>query len=142
MVQDDVIRDPAVGAESVEERRFAGDDEPPLGAPSGATEQHPHDSSADPEGSSAPAEPLEYESSEPADIREHTPPNMLPSHERRRSAVERLFVRLIATGGVIAIGVAIAAILADNKVQGWIIGLVISVVTVVLSAVLWSSRQL
>jgi hypothetical protein len=67
---------------------------------------------------------------------------MLPGRERRRSGVERLFVRLVATGGVIAIGVVIGAIMADNKVQGWIIGLVISVVTVVLSAILWSSRQL
>jgi hypothetical protein len=30
----------------------------------------------------------------------------------------------------------------DNKVRGWIIGSVISLVTVVLSAILWSSRQL
>jgi hypothetical protein len=36
----------------------------------------------------------------------------------------------------------IGAIMADNNSQGWIIGLVISIVTVVLSAILWSSRQL
>jgi hypothetical protein len=67
---------------------------------------------------------------------------MLPGRERRRSPVERLFVRIIATGGVIAIGVAIGAIMASSNVQGWIVGLVISGVTVVLSAILWSSRQL
>lgn len=68
--------------------------------------------------------------------------NMLPGRERRRSGIERLFVRLIATGGVVGIGVALGAILAANKVQGWITGLVIALVSVLLSAVLWSSRQL
>ena len=72
----------------------------------------------------------------------HTAPNMLPGRERRRSGLERLVVRVIATGGVVGIGVAIAAILAASKVQGWIIGLVVAIVSVLLSAVLWSSRQL
>jgi hypothetical protein len=135
-------RDPAAGTGGVEEPRFAGDEEQPLDAPSTSGEQHPYDRGADPEAPSAPAEPLDTEVSEPADTSGQTAPNMLPGRERRRSALERLFVRLVATGGVIAIGVGIAAILADNKVQGWIIGLVISVVTVVLSAILWSSRQL
>ena len=35
-------------------------------------------------------------------------------------------MRVIATGGMIGIGVAIAAILASSDVQGWIIGLVVS----------------
>ncbi|MGI8571122.1 MAG: hypothetical protein ACR2L9_00580 [Solirubrobacteraceae bacterium] len=79
-----------------------------------------------------------------AAVEEPHPPasNMLPGRERRRSRVERLFVRLIATGGVVGIGVALGAILGANKVQGWIIGLVIALVSVLLSAVLWSSRQL
>ena len=72
----------------------------------------------------------------------HTAPNMLPGRERRRSGLERLVVRVIATGGVVGIGVAIGAILAASKVQGWIIGLVVAIVSVLLSAVLWSSRQL
>jgi hypothetical protein len=70
------------------------------------------------------------------------PSNMLPGRERRRLGLERLLVRVIATGGVIGIGVAIAAILASSKVQGWIVGLVVAGVSVVLSAILWSSRQL
>ena len=69
-------------------------------------------------------------------------PNMLPGRARRRTGIERFFVRIVATGGVIGIGVGIAAILAANHVQGWIIGLVVSGVSVLLSAVLWSSRQL
>jgi hypothetical protein len=55
---------------------------------------------------------------------------------------ERLLMRLIATGGVVGIGVALGAILAANKVQGWIIGLVVAGATVLLSALVWSSRLL
>jgi hypothetical protein len=81
-------------------------------------------------------------STNPAADHRHTAPNMLPGRERRTSGLERLAVRVIATGGVVGIGVAIAAIMAASKVQGWIIGLVVAIVSVLLSAVLWSSRQL
>jgi hypothetical protein len=69
-------------------------------------------------------------------------PNMLPGRPSRGSGLERGVVRMVATGGVIGIGVGIAAILASQHVQGWIIGLVVSTLSVILSAVLWSSRQL
>jgi hypothetical protein len=69
-------------------------------------------------------------------------PNMLPGRERRRTGLERMLMRLIATFGVVAVGVVIAAIMVSNKSQGWLVGLVVSIVTVVLSALLWSSRQL
>ena len=68
--------------------------------------------------------------------------NMLPEREGRRFGLERLLVRLVATTGIIGIGVALGAILTSQKVQGWIVGLVIAAVAVVLSAILWSSRQL
>ncbi len=71
-----------------------------------------------------------------------TVPNMLPARERRRFIGERLLTRVIATCGIVGIGVLLAAILASSNVQGWIIGLVVSIVSVVLSGVLWSSRQL
>ncbi len=67
---------------------------------------------------------------------------MLPGRRGRRFAAERVFVRLVATTGIVGIGVGLGALLASSKVQGWIIGLVVSVVSVVLAAVLWSSRQL
>jgi hypothetical protein len=67
--------------------------------------------------------------------------NMLPPRTRRRSRLERLLVRLIATFGIVAIGVAIAAIMVSNNSPGWIVGLVVSIVSVVLAAILWSSRQ-
>ena len=66
---------------------------------------------------------------------------MLPERERR-SLPERLLVRLIATCGIVAIGVAIAAIMVSSHSQGWIVGLVVSAVSVVLAALLWSSRVL
>ena len=56
--------------------------------------------------------------------------------------LESAFVRVIATGGVIGIGVALGAILSSQKVAGWITGLVIALVSVILSAILWSSRRL
>ncbi|MFZ0041092.1 MAG: hypothetical protein WAK93_07290 [Solirubrobacteraceae bacterium] len=67
--------------------------------------------------------------------------NMLP-RDHRRSMPERLLVRLIATCGIVAIGVAIAAIMVSSNSQGWIVGLVVSIVSVVLAAILWSSRIL
>jgi hypothetical protein len=68
--------------------------------------------------------------------------NMLPGRDRRRTGIERMFVRLIATGGIVGVGVAIAAIMVSSKSQGWVVGLVVSLVSVVLAAILWSSRQL
>lgn len=67
---------------------------------------------------------------------------MLPARERRRLGVERGAVRLVATCGIVGIGVAIAAIMVSSGSQGWIVGLVVSIVSVVLSAVLWSSQRL
>jgi amino acid permease len=68
--------------------------------------------------------------------------NMLPQRERRRTLPERMLVRLIATCGIVGIGVAIGAIMTSAGSQGWIVGLVVAVVSVVLAAVLWSSRML
>jgi hypothetical protein len=70
------------------------------------------------------------------------PAGMLPGRERRRSKVERGFVRIVATGGIIGLAVALGAILVGQNVAGWIVGLVIGLTSVILAAVLWSSRQL
>ncbi len=78
----------------------------------------------------------------PAHAGHETAPNMLPGRPSRRTGLERFVVRLVATGGVIGIGVGIAAILAANHVQGWIIGLAVATLSVLLSAILWSSRQM
>ena len=77
----------------------------------------------------------------PADPRP-APKGMVPARERRRTGVERGFMRVIATGGIIGIAVVLGAILASQNVAGWIMGLVIGLTSVILAAVLWSSRQL
>jgi hypothetical protein len=65
----------------------------------------------------------------------------LPSR-MRRPIVESVFVRFVATGGIIGIGTAIAAILGSQDVAAWIIGVVASTIAVVLAAILWSSKTL
>jgi hypothetical protein len=95
------------------------------------TSDHPPEGAHEPEAGHAPE----------AAVR-GGPGNMLPPRRGRRFALERVFVRLVATTGIIGIGVGLGAVLADNKVQGWIIGLVVALVSVILAGVLWSSRQL
>jgi hypothetical protein len=67
---------------------------------------------------------------------------MLPGRERRRTGIERGFMRLVATAGIVGIAVALGAILVGQDVAGWIVGLVIGVTSVILAGLLWSSRQL
>jgi hypothetical protein len=69
------------------------------------------------------------------------PRTMLPARSKR-SAAEAAFMRLIATAGIVGICVAIAAIMGSSDAQGWIIGLVASLISVILAGVLWSSRRL
>jgi hypothetical protein len=44
--------------------------------------------------------------------------------------------RLVAIAGIIGIGVGLGALLADHKIQGWIIGLVVAVVSLFLAVLL------
>jgi hypothetical protein len=66
---------------------------------------------------------------------------MIPSRSHR-SRVETFLMRIIATAGIIGIGVAIAAIMGSQHSRGWLIGLVVSIVSVLLAGILWSSRRL
>jgi len=68
-------------------------------------------------------------------------PTFIPAH-RRRLGVESFFVRLVATGGIVGIGTALAAILGSQDVAAWIIGLAVALLSVILAAILWSSRTL
>ena len=54
--------------------------------------------------------------------------------------LQSAFSRLVATGGIIGIGTGIAAILGSQDVDAWIIGIVVSGVSVILAAVAWSSK--
>jgi hypothetical protein len=67
---------------------------------------------------------------------------MLPGRERRRSVLERGFVRIVATGGIIGIDTVLGAVLVSQDVAGWIVGLAVGLTSVILAALLWSSRQL
>jgi len=77
----------------------------------------------------------------PAETRDRTG-TMIPARERRRFRAESVLMRLVATAGIVALGVALGAILVSADVAGWIVGLVVASISVVLSALLWSSRQL
>jgi hypothetical protein len=70
------------------------------------------------------------------------PQGMVPGRERRRTGIERGVMRMIATGGIVGIGVLLGAVLVGQDVAGWIVGLAVSVVSILLAALLWSSRQL
>ena len=67
---------------------------------------------------------------------------MVPGRERRRSKIERGFMRIVATGGIIGIATVLGAVLVNQDVAGWIVGLVVGLTSVILAALLWSSRQL
>lgn len=54
--------------------------------------------------------------------------------------LQSAFSRLVATGGIIGIGTGIAAILGSQDVEAWIIGIVVSCVSVILAAIAWSTR--
>ncbi len=74
--------------------------------------------------------------------RRERPQGMVPGRTRRRTKVERGFMRLIATGGIVGIAVVLGAVLVGQDVAGWIVGLVVGLASVILAALLWSSRQL
>jgi hypothetical protein len=56
----------------------------------------------------------------------------------RWQGLESAFSKMVMTLGVVGIGTAIAAILGTQDVEAWIVGLVVSVVSVILAALLWS----
>ena len=69
----------------------------------------------------------------------------VPFLDRRANArprIESLVVRVVATAGIVGICVAVAAILGTQSVAAWTIGLVASAMSVILAAILWSSRTL
>ena len=76
------------------------------------------------------------------DQRHDRPQGMVPGRERRRTKLERGSMRLVATGGIIGIAVLLGAVLVGQDVAGWIVGLVVGLTSVILAALLWSSRQL
>jgi hypothetical protein len=70
------------------------------------------------------------------------PQGMLPARLRRPTKLERGSMRVLATGGIVGLATVLGAILVSQDVAGWIVGLAIGLTSVVLAAILWSSRQL
>jgi protein-S-isoprenylcysteine O-methyltransferase Ste14 len=56
----------------------------------------------------------------------------------RWQLLESAFTKIVMTLGIIGIGTALAAILGTQDVDAWIVGLAVSLVSVVLAALLWS----
>jgi hypothetical protein len=79
---------------------------------------------------------------ERASRRHERPQGTVPGRDRRRTKVERGFMRPTATGGIIGIATILGAVLVGQSVAGWIVGLAVSLTTVILAALLWSSREL
>ncbi len=78
----------------------------------------------------------------PGRRRERADKGVMIPERAGRSAIESFLMRMVATAGIVGIGVAIAAIMHSQKSQGWLIGMVVSIVSVLLAAILWSSRRL
>jgi hypothetical protein len=93
-------------------------------------------------GTPAEGSPTEAEAATPPERTSGRPQGMVPARERRRTKLERGLMRLIATGGIIGIAVLLGAVLVGQDVDGWIVGLVIGLTSVILAGLLWSSRQL
>lgn len=98
------------------------------------------------DGSEAEREARRVQRDERRDRGEHRdqgerPGVMIPSR-RKRMPLEAPLMRTVATAGIVAIAVVIATIMGSQDSQGWLIGLVVSIVSLVLAALLWSSRRL
>jgi hypothetical protein len=102
--------------------------------------------SSEPSEPAAPDEPPtdtdQDEAPAPEPTEHERPQGMIPGRERRRTVVERGFMRIVATGGIVGIAVIIGAVLVSQDVAGWIVGLAVGLTSVILAALLWSSRQL
>ena len=48
--------------------------------------------------------------------------------------------RVVVTGGIIGIGTGAAAIMGSQDVDHWIVGIVVSGLSVLLAAIVWRSR--
>lgn len=70
------------------------------------------------------------------------PEGMIPARGRRRTKLERGAMRILATGGIVGFATILGAVLVSQDVAGWIVGLAVGLTSVILAAVLWSSRQL
>lgn len=66
----------------------------------------------------------------------------IPARSRRGTSLERVSMRVLATGGIIGIATALGAVLVGNDIAGWVVGLAVGLASVSLAALSRSSRQL
>ena len=59
----------------------------------------------------------------------------------RRAPLDPRLTRGVASAGIVAIAVAIAAVMSSQGSQGWLIGLVVSVASLALAAAARSARR-
>jgi len=112
-------------------------------------EPHVHDDDADPqrEAAQTAADPAaEREARQKARDEQRSTPGqrravMIPRRDKRLP-FEAPAMRVVATAGIVAISVVVAAIMGSQNSHAWLVGLVVSLVSLVLAAVLWSSRRL
>ncbi|HEY3106687.1 MAG TPA: hypothetical protein VGJ49_07810 [Gaiellaceae bacterium] len=64
-----------------------------------------------------------------------------PSGPGRAVTFQSAFSRIVATGGIIGAGTGVAAIMGSQDVAAWIIGIVVSGLSVLLAAVVWSANR-
>ena len=79
---------------------------------------------------------------QPPGAHRERPQGMIPARSRRRTKFERASMRVLATGGIIGLATVLGAVLVSQSVAGWIVGLAVGLTSVILAALLWSSRQL
>ena len=58
----------------------------------------------------------------------------------RMTMFQSSFNRFVATGGILGVGTGLAAILGSQDVEAWIIGIVVSGLSVILAAIVWSAH--
>lgn len=56
----------------------------------------------------------------------------------RWQGLENAFTKIVMTLGIVGIGTAVGAILGTQDVDAWIVALVVSVLSVIFAALLWS----
>lgn len=69
-------------------------------------------------------------------------PGVMIPNRRKRLPLEAPLMRVVASAGIVGIAAAIAAIMGSQGSEAWLIGIVVSTTSLVLAAVLWSSRRL
>jgi len=67
-------------------------------------------------------------------------PQLTSVPARRRGLHERASTRLLATIGVVGIATILGAVLVSQNVAGWIVGVAVGLMSVILTGRLWSRQ--